>query len=185
MGSLPECDILVTDNFVSVDENIIFQVVGSNNILSYEWIIEGADNPVHTSANPVVSFSEPGVFSVELIVTNAFGSHTIFKEGYITVDYASGFGTLIQDQTYLKVFPNPSQDRLNIDFQFKQAQDCQIDVLNQWGQVVAPLFTGKIKAGLHRLSFNTVHLSSGVYYLVLRSANGKIISNEKIIIQRT
>ncbi len=185
VGSLPECDILVTDNFVSVDENIIFQVVGSNNILSYEWIIEGADNPVHTSANPVVSFSEPGVFSVELIVTNAFGSQTIFKEGYITVDYASGFGTLIQDQTYLKVFPNPSQDRLNIDFQFKQAQDCQIDVLNQWGQVVRPLFTGKIKAGLHRLSFNTVHLSSGVYYLVLRSANGKIISNEKIIIQRT
>ena len=43
----------------------------------------------------------------------------------------------------------------------------------------------KNKAGAQRLSFNTAHLSSGVYYLVLRSATGKIIRNEKIIIQRT
>ena len=185
VGRLPEVDILVANNFVSVDENVIFQAVGSNNILSYEWIIEGADNPVQTSANPVVSFSEPGVFSVELIVTNAFGSQTIFKEDYITVDYVSGFGTLIQDEPYLKIFPNPTSDRLNIDLQFEQAQECQIDILNPWGQVVLPLFTGKIKAGAQRLSFNTAHLSSGVYYLVLRSATGKIIRNEKIIIQRT
>lgn len=185
VGRLPEVDILVTNNFVSIDENVIFQAVGSNNILSYEWIIEGADNPVQTSANPVVSFSEPGVFSVELIVTNAFGSQTIFKEDYITVDYVSGFGTLIQDEPYLKIFPNPTSDRLNIDLQFEQAQECQIDILNAWGQVVLPLFAGKIKAGAQRLSFNTAHISSGVYYLVLRSATGKIIRNEKIIIQRT
>ena len=43
------------------------------------------------------------------------------------------------------------------------------------------LFQGVLKPGLINLSFNTEHLNSGQYFVIIKS-NNEIIKSEKIIV---
>lgn len=44
----------------------------------FEWWLPGSNQPTSTMANPTVSYSQPGVYDIELTATNAAGS-TIFS----------------------------------------------------------------------------------------------------------
>ena len=52
---------------------------------SLSWSFQGGTPATATSSNPVVSWSAPGTYSVGLTVTNANGSNSITKTGYVTV----------------------------------------------------------------------------------------------------
>lgn len=54
-------------------------------ITSYEWTFEGANPSSSSDENPSVTYMQTGSFDVSLTVTNAIGSNTITKSGYVTV----------------------------------------------------------------------------------------------------
>lgn len=60
--------------------------------LSYAWIFEGGDPATSTDANPVVSYSAPGLYDVTLIVSNAAGSDTASVLDAITVNGSPAAG---------------------------------------------------------------------------------------------
>ena len=181
VGVLPAADIFVTSTEVTVDENVIFQGIAFTEIDEWEWIIEGANIQYHNTQNPVVLFEQVGTYSVELKVTNAFGSQQIIKEDYIVVDKFSSTGS-IGVATDLFVYPNPAMNSFSLDMQLKDRLYVEIELMDSSGKVVRKLFNGALKSGIQRLNFNTNVLSQGVYYLVVRENSGKILSNEKIII---
>ena len=181
VGVLPAADIFVTSTEVTVDENVIFQGIAFTEIDEWEWIIEGANIQYHNTQNPVVLFEQVGTYSVELKVTNAFGSQQIIKEDYIVVDKFSSTGS-IGVATDLFVYPNPAMNSFSLDMQLKERLYVEIELMDSSGKVVRKLFNGALKSGIQRLNFNTNVLSQGVYYLVVRENSGKILSNEKIII---
>lgn len=54
---------------------------------SWEWTFEGGTPSISTDQNPAgIVYNEVGTYDVTLKVTNAFGTHTIVKPDYITVD---------------------------------------------------------------------------------------------------
>ena len=59
----------------------------SNDATSYAWIFYSGTPSFSTEPNPVVSFATPGLSPVQLIVSNASGSDTLYKPGYINVLY--------------------------------------------------------------------------------------------------
>lgn len=52
---------------------------------SWAWSFQGGTPATSTLQNPVVSWSTPGTYDVELIATNAKGSDTLLQTGYIIV----------------------------------------------------------------------------------------------------
>ncbi len=51
----------------------------------WQWVLEGATPNFSTEKNPVVSYVEPGLYDVELTVTNGGGANTTTKYGVVEV----------------------------------------------------------------------------------------------------
>lgn len=56
-----------------------------NNPTSWNWTFEGGDPATSTEQNPVVTYSTPGIYSVNLLVTNSEGSDALHLDGLIEV----------------------------------------------------------------------------------------------------
>ena len=57
----------------------------STGATSWSWSFPGGTPSTSTSANPVVCYNTPGTFDVTQIVTNSFGTDTLFKPALITI----------------------------------------------------------------------------------------------------
>lgn len=184
VGVLPDVDIADLNAVVGLGENIVLNGISTSVIDYWEWIIEGADAPLQWGQNPIVSFSQPGDFDVELKVTNAYGESSIIKEGHITVEPLSNTSALSDLHKNLFIFPNPTVDYFSMDISTAKGEVLVIDLYDEAGQIVENLYEGMVKKGNSRLSFNSSALSGGVYYLVVKDFKGKSLTNEKIIIHR-
>ncbi len=56
-------------------------------ILSYDWYFPGATPDHDTSASPTVCYEFDGQYDVQLVVTNQYGSDTIYKYSEVSVSY--------------------------------------------------------------------------------------------------
>jgi hypothetical protein len=79
----------------------------------------------------------------------------------------------VMDDALLSVYPNPSNDVLNIDFSLKAQSDVAISLQDITGKQV---YTHTLvqKNGNQGFQINTANLADGVYSLSLRSSNGVI-----------
>jgi PKD repeat protein len=55
-------------------------------ITSWEWTFEGGDPATSSEENPMVTYNSPGVFDVELTVSNGSSTNTMTAEDMITVN---------------------------------------------------------------------------------------------------
>jgi len=68
--------------------------------------------------------------------------------------------------------PNPFTGNTDISFYMPQAGYAKLTVYNTIGQLVATLVDGRSNAGEHKVTFNTEHLPSGIYYYQLSTGAG-------------
>jgi eukaryotic-like serine/threonine-protein kinase len=68
-------------------------------------------------------------------------------------------------------YPNPFNPSSIIQFQLPVKSHVELRVYNVLGKEVAMLINEEKAAGLHAVSFNASHLSSGVYYYTLAAGN--------------
>jgi PKD repeat protein len=53
---------------------------------SFNWIFEGGSPATSTQANPTVTYNTPGLYDVQLTVTNPAGNNTLLLDNYIEVE---------------------------------------------------------------------------------------------------
>lgn len=88
----------------------------------------------------------------------------------------------------IRVFPNPFNQQLNIEFIPTQEGPLTIDVFNLQGQRVHNLYNGWVNAGEYLIQqwdgtdIRGAQLPSGVYLIQLRS--GKEVLNKKVLLQK-
>lgn len=263
-GLAPVGDFEGSPRVGEVPVNVIFNDLSFNGVEDYEWTFEGGNPATSTENNPFVTYADPGKFDVRLIISNAFGSDTIFKEeyinarllpisdyeadvttgeapltvnftnlssfgetftwafpganpslvteeippavvynepgiydtnltvvnssgtdfdirqGYIVVEEATSTSELEVDE--LKVFPNPVVDIFSVSFFVPTRELVDISLVDATGRTVKHLFHDRAKGGNNVFSFNKNALSAGIYFLVIKNKDQKIIKNEKIII---
>lgn len=73
----------------------------------------------------------------------------------------------------LSVFPNPSQGSSTIEVNINEAQTIDLKVFNVLGELVHTIVSEKVSAGVHRYTFDTSNLSSGVYFYQLTTKTKK------------
>ena len=84
----PAADFNANENEICAGDEVIFTDASApGDITAWNWTFSGG-NPLSadTQGPHAVTYENPGIFIVSLIVTNACGSHTKTETGYITVE---------------------------------------------------------------------------------------------------
>lgn len=93
-----------------VGQDIDFTFIGAtydpNSTYSWEFSANGQTVTAST-ANPTMNFSVAGTYTVKLIVTNAAGTHTETKQGYLKVFDSNSYNDNRFTATFENDIPNP------------------------------------------------------------------------------
>jgi PKD repeat protein len=94
LSPLPTARFSVNTTTPCLNQTAIFQDMTTKNPASWLWSISPAgysyvNGTNSTSQNPQVQFNAYGNYSVQLIATNTYGSDTLLKTNYISVNYAN------------------------------------------------------------------------------------------------
>lgn len=117
------------------------------------------------------------------------GDGTIADEFLITKSYKDSSNVVTNIATNLvdgfKVYPNPANKHLNVDFSLMAAKDIKVSIINAAGQEIAKKATQPYGAGQHNVQFNleALGIPSGTYIVKVESLTSNGIQQEKIIIQ--
>jgi hypothetical protein len=82
----------------------------------------------------------------------------------------------------LRMFPNPTMDLVQLDFELEQPATATVLVHDLQGREVAVLGKRNLDAGKNRMQFNAFYLEAGTYLVSIRS-NGNVLWQEKLIKQ--
>ncbi len=81
------------------------------------------------------------------------------------------------------VYPNPSfdNDKVILDFQLPETDQIEVQIFDASGKLVSVIYRGEATKGRNILSFSTLSLSQGIYFLIIKN-NNTIIKVHKISI---
>lgn len=84
-GGAPIARFISDRQQVLLNGEVQFTDRSLNNPTSWSWKFEGGTPATSTERNPVVTYSQPGLYSVELTVTNSRGTDVFRSSGFIEV----------------------------------------------------------------------------------------------------
>ena len=130
------------------------------------------DGTILTTPYPVHTYAAPGTYIVTLTVFN--GTCATTSQQTITVGTVS-IGESNSGLNNFNIYPNPSKDNFNLEYQLTNPSDVNIEVLNIIGRQIKQVTDGMQLSGKHVFELND--LSSGTYFI-------RLTTNDKIMIQR-
>jgi hypothetical protein len=77
-------------------------------------------------------------------------------------------------------YPNPFNPSTTIQFGLPAESDVTLKIFNTLGQEVATLASGRMKAGVHSVTFDAMNLSTGIYFYQIRA--GEFTSLKKMLL---
>ena len=136
-----------------------------------------------------MTVSCPGFFPQtidNIIVTDDTG---VFKEATeVNVELVKDTGInngqfTIDNLQLLQNYPNPFNPTTTISFINDRTQILSLNIYDPAGKLVEKVVDNKFTAGKYSFEFNAEKLSSGIYYNVLKTEVGVIISNKMVLIK--
>ena len=82
----PTVDFAGNPTTVCEGSTVQFADLSTNSPTSWSWTFPGGIPATSTAQNPVITYATAGVYNVTLTATNAYGSNTLTKTNYITVN---------------------------------------------------------------------------------------------------
>ncbi len=168
------CDSLTTAGFDKSIENGMYRFTDtSHNASSWYW--DFGDGYFSTVQNPMHAFFVDDTVQVCLTVTGGCGTDTYcqtFKPSLTSVNQ-----NLFENELYL--YPNPAANRVFIRSKGIKPSHLAADIYNALGMIISHIDFNNADG---EKSFDVSGLSSGVYYVHLKS--GKFISVKKLIVQK-
>jgi PKD repeat protein len=80
------------------------------------------------------------------------------------------------------IYPNPVQEKLNLDVNMKKPAEMNVQIINNLGQVIKST-TANLKSGRNTISVDTRNLPQGMYNLNIKSSDGANIFRNFTIIK--
>ena len=171
--TIPNVQISADKTIIMPGDSIHFFDKTQGGPTQWKWFFSGGEPAESTAQNPVVKYPNEGKFNVTLVVSNAEGKDSVTMLSYVHVGQSSVEENPIL--TDLQLYPNPVTDnQVNLVFQQATKDDTQIYLLNNQGNVIKYIYNDVVKAGKNVLTFNTTHLSDGLYFVAF-SKGSKIL----------
>ncbi len=182
-GSAPVANFSADDTSGEAPHTVTFSDQSANEPTNWNW--DFGNGQSSSLQNPTIIYSDEGIYTVTLIAGNDFGSDPETKNDFIIVTGPSAVNDPSGIFQSMIVYPNPSKgdDQINIKIDLKESKVLTFDIYDLQGRIVKTLIHRKIKEGTSYLKFDSNKLSSGLYYIIVKNENKKIIGNEKIVIK--
>jgi PKD repeat protein len=136
------------------------------------WSFEGGEPATSDEANPTVTYTAAGVYSVSLTAYNGDNELEVVEESYITVHNCSGIGSINLNK--MRVAPNPGNGFFKVSLPDNGVY--QVQVFDMTGHEV---YTTQLSSEVNQLDIS--HLNNGVYFL--NANNGTTQLREKVVIE--
>ncbi|ALO17295.1 Microbial collagenase precursor [Salinivirga cyanobacteriivorans] len=91
-GDAPVAAFTASQTTIAVGDSVTFSDQSANSPTSWSW--DFGDGNVSTDQNPTHSYSSTGTYTVNLAVSNSYGSDTLTRSDYITVETSGSEGTV-------------------------------------------------------------------------------------------
>lgn len=151
------------------------QFIDSTVPIANSWQWDFGDGFTSTDQFPQHVYTEPGIYTVKLIVNTSAGCwDTIVHNQYITVDFGTGISSLMNPKDIqLSAFPNPATGISNIQFELDKPAYLQLTVTNVTGVLLKRIFDGAHPSGKHVFSIdmNKEGWPNGMYIVHARTGN--------------
>ena len=85
VAAIPVAGFGISESMGCSPLQVIYSSTSTGDVETYAWSFPGGNPISSTEMNPVVTYSTPGVYDAELIVTNAIGSDTILITNAVIV----------------------------------------------------------------------------------------------------
>lgn len=160
---LPVANFEADTLHIHMGDIVHFTDLTTNTPTNWAWTFEGGTPASSSLQNPVITYEEPGIFDVTLVVQNQFGSDTKVIQDYITVDSTIGIDELLDNG--LLVYPNPVADgMLSITSREKMSE---IQILDFTGKLVL-----KIQPENKEARISTASFQKGIYLIKVSDSKG-------------
>lgn len=102
-----------------------------------------------------------------------------YEYGSVPVNIKEPIKKEVNDQTELKIFPNPFYQSTVIELEFEEKRKIELSIYNQLGERIETIFEGDKDYGIYQLTWNSSNLPSGIYFIKLLTDKG--IKTQKMI----
>lgn len=149
---------------------------GNVNIISNPTFSSTGGWQSWATTSEVVQFPK-GRFTMRILITQA-----PFNMNWIDFSLPTSISKPYNNSfTEVKIFPNPTEDFINIRAKIETDQDIQMNIFNANGKLIESKFLEKTSSIQERISLN--NLPNGFYYLVLQSEKGATYSSKLVKIK--
>ncbi|MCD4683924.1 MAG: FG-GAP-like repeat-containing protein, partial [Bacteroidales bacterium] len=154
-------DFIADTTFGYIPFDVSFMDLTSGNVTNWEWDFDNDGIADSYDQNPIYTYTEIGLFTVTLFVSNNATSDTATKVDYITAD------STVNIQNYIKgaelmVSPNPFSEFTTVTYYLDQSFDVSFEVYKMNGEKVKILVSlENQEKGLHSIKWNGTN-SSGL-----------------------
>lgn len=152
--------------------NVVTFANTSTGATSYSW--DFGDQSNSSAATPSHAYVGNGVYTVTLTAINGNCTDVVSFDVTISVgmDELTGLSNV-------KIYPNPANDLLNIDYNKNGDDAIEISVIDQFGRVITSI--NGLSNGFNHNTMNVSNLGSGVYYV--RFTTNGFSKSERLVIR--
>jgi hypothetical protein len=154
-------------NLVCAGGQVSFFDDSFDNIVTRNWEFPGGIPSVSSMDQPVVKYSEPGLYEVRLTVSDGVHEKSLQRKNYIRVENCQAVNDL-QRVTSLVVYPNPAKERIYLKITEGNPEDFSLLIYNSLGFLVWETEIEEILPG-NFFSLDISRLPEGIYILKLKT----------------
>ena len=164
----PQAQFSVPSGSLSVNTALSFQdqSKGATRLL---WNF--GNGQVSTDNNPSTTYANAGAYQVTLSASNDSGCSDVSVK---TIQIGTSTSTQEQETLayQLNIFPNPTQDEVNVSFSLDRSRLVRVNVINSIGQTLYSQNLGERTAGQEKIALP--NLPSGAYWLMFEVDGVKV-----------
>lgn len=177
-------DFIADPTVVHVQSPVDFSDRSLGLVTSWQWDFDNNGSIESNERNPVHSYSQPGIYSVKLTVSDGINSQSEIKDSYITVLPAVGIETNT-DNTMdpFTLFTDPGCTSLLVKYNGTESLSMALNLFDMAGKRVQQWSFTANHGETSRLRINKGYLPSGTYIYLLQELNGPFSSSGKMVAQ--
>lgn len=169
-------DFTADTTFGYIPLTVNFTDLSSGSINSWEWDFDNDGTIDSYDQNPEYTYTESGIYTVKLTVSDGISTNTMVKNDYITADTTTNINEINFNQT-CEAFPNPFSDKITFKIPNQKNGDVPVlTIFNQQGQKIIHLNTVAMEAGNYIFEWYGQNqtgreVQQGIYYAHIQYGN--------------
>jgi PKD repeat protein len=157
----------------TINKNKVTFLASDTTLTSYSW--DFGDSILSSSAKPVHTYQDTGVFEVKLTVTNSSGCSSVYSKS-VHISELVGIAEKSKNSRAVQIYPNPFSDRFNVEYTAPKSGLVSVKLLSTTGQVVFERsFTHRVGTEVYSMPIDKDKMNNGIYFLMLRTDDEMVV----------